>query len=115
MTKASKHAFSNTSGPFCAHSHYAAIVEARKDVEIYQLGDIDCAECLRRMADKHAALADVFRARLVKLKAAERVALNIANTRRRCRIYDTDCINPHYCDARGGCCAGDPKCRPEDP
>ena len=48
----------------CAQSHYAAIVEAQKDVEIYQLGDLDCTDCLRCMADKHAALAATFRARL---------------------------------------------------
>jgi hypothetical protein len=51
----------------CAQSHYAAVVEALKDVEIYQLGDLDCASCLRLMADKHAALAEVFRAKLASL------------------------------------------------
>ena len=51
----------------CETSHYAAIVEAQKDVEIYQLGDVDCAICLRRMADKHQALSDMFRSRLVEI------------------------------------------------
>lgn len=51
----------------CETSHYAAIVEAHKDVEIYQLGDVDCANCLRRMADKHQAIAEVFRARLTAI------------------------------------------------
>jgi HEPN domain-containing protein len=31
----------------------------------------------------------------------------------KCRIYDTNCINPRYCDERDACCAGDPDCRPE--
>jgi hypothetical protein len=106
MNKPSKHGFSGYDGPFCAHSHYVAIVEARKDVEIYQLGDVDCAECLRRMADKHSALADVFRTRLVKLKVAA------VHAPRRCRVYDADCVNPSYCDAHDACCAGDPECVP---
>jgi hypothetical protein len=46
-------------------SHYVAIVEAQKDVEIYQRGDLDCSDCLRDMADKHASIAEVFRQRLV--------------------------------------------------
>ena len=45
-------------------SHYASIVDAQKDAEVYQLGDVHCADCLRRMADKHAALAAIFSARL---------------------------------------------------
>lgn len=84
----------------CAQSHYAAIVEAQKDVEIYQLGDLDCPECLRHMAEKHAALAEVFRARLV-----------VPTEAKRCRVYDTACINPIYCAAHDACCAGDPACR----
>jgi hypothetical protein len=51
----------------CAQSHYAAIVDATKDVEIYHLGDVDCQSCLQRMADKHAAVAAVFRERLSNL------------------------------------------------
>lgn len=31
----------------------------------------------------------------------------------KCRIYDTNCINPRYCDEHDACCAGDPDCRPE--
>lgn len=31
----------------------------------------------------------------------------------KCRIYDTACINPRYCDERDACCAGDMNCRPE--
>lgn len=62
-----KHAYSGRLGRICGQSHYAAIVEAQKDVEVYQLGDVDCADCLRRMAEKHEALAEVFRARLTAL------------------------------------------------
>lgn len=51
----------------CAQSHYAVIVEAQKDAEVYQRGDLDCAECLRRMVETHAALADVFRAKLAAI------------------------------------------------
>ncbi len=86
----------------CLQSHYAAIVEAHRDVEIYQLGDVDCPSCLLRMAEKHEALGEVFRARLAAL------------TEPRCRIYDTACINPSYCGARDACCAGDPDCVPAD-
>jgi len=99
-----KHAHSVSDGKLCARSHYAAIVDAQKDVEIYQLGDIDCPNCLGRMADKHTALAEVFRDRLANLTAVKR-----------CRVYDALCINPIYCDARDACCAGDPDCRAEVP
>ena len=58
----------------CATSHYAAIVDAKKDVELYQLGDIDCSSCQHRMADKHAALATLFQARLA---AAEQDAASV--------------------------------------
>jgi hypothetical protein len=54
----------------CAQSHYASIVEAQKDAEVYQRGDLDCADCLRRMADAHAALAEEFRERLSALGGA---------------------------------------------
>jgi len=30
----------------------------------------------------------------------------------RCRIYDTPCINPAYCDKYDACCAGDMNCKP---
>lgn len=151
----------------CLQAHYAAIVEAHRDVEIYQHGDVDCSSCLRRMADKHAALADVFRARLDALTPSEEGSNYRSATRgrfklavfgdgavhllhkresnmfpqqiltsdhelddlrslliedlagewdrehsRRCRVYDTECINPSYCDAHDACCAGDPDCVP---
>lgn len=51
----------------CVQAHYASIVEAQKAVEVYQLGDLDCADCLRSMVDKHAALVEVFRSRLVAI------------------------------------------------
>ena len=31
----------------------------------------------------------------------------------KCRIYDTGCINPRYCNEHDACCAGDMNCRPE--
>jgi hypothetical protein len=31
----------------------------------------------------------------------------------RCRIYDTNCINPVYCDFNEACCAGDMDCKPD--
>ena len=100
----SKHVHSVGAGKLCTQSHYAAIVDAQKEVEVYQLGDIDCPDCLTRMADKHAALAEVFRARLTALGVPKR-----------CRTYDAYCINPSYCDQRDACCAGDPDCREEVP
>jgi hypothetical protein len=105
-----KHAHSVLDGQLCARSHYVAIVEAHKDVEIYQLGDLDCQDCLRRMAEKHEALAVVFRDRLTKQLASEHGAAV-----KRCRVYDAACINPSYCDAHDACCAGDPACRAEVP
>jgi hypothetical protein len=65
-----KHAHSVSDGKLCTRSHYAAIVEAQKEVEIYQLGDLDCPDCLARMADKHAALAEVFRGKLAAIGGA---------------------------------------------
>jgi hypothetical protein len=51
----------------CSQSHFATIVEAQEDVEVYQHGDLDCPACLRCMVDKHGALVDMFRARLAKI------------------------------------------------
>ncbi len=51
----------------CSKSHYATIVEAQKDVEAYRLGDADCLDCLQRMAQKHEALAGVFRDEIGRL------------------------------------------------
>lgn len=31
----------------------------------------------------------------------------------KCRIYDTDCINPVFCDLYDACCAGDMDCKPD--
>jgi hypothetical protein len=45
----------------CQQSHYAAIVDANNDVEIYQLGDDECPICMRVMMQKHEILADMFR------------------------------------------------------
>lgn len=53
----------------CAESHYATVVEPQKAVEIYQLGAVACANCLACMADKHAVLAEIFRARLNALSS----------------------------------------------
>jgi hypothetical protein len=95
-------------GQLCLSSHYAAIVEAQRDVEVYQLGDVDSSCCLRRMAEKHEALAEVFRARLDALETPVR----------RCHMFSTPCINPALCDAASAtygmptCCAGDPNCVP---
>lgn len=62
-----KHSHSVMDGQLCLRSHYAAVVEAHKVVEIYQLGDVDCTACLRLMAEKHEAVAQVFRDRLAAL------------------------------------------------
>ena len=76
-----KHAHT-VDGQLCLRSHYASVVEAHKEVEVYQLGDVDCSSCLRRMAEKHEALAAVFRARLAALAP------------HRCRVYDTSSHQP---------------------
>ena len=87
-------------GKLCALPGYAAVAEAQKHVEDRQLGDVDCAECLVRLAHEHAALSEGFRARLIP--GAEF---------KKCRVYAAPCVNPTYCDARDVCCAGDPNCR----
>jgi hypothetical protein len=88
----------------CLQAHYVAIVEAHKDAEVYKHGNVDCASCLRRMVEKHEALAEVFRSRLSSL------AMPV-----RCRVYDTECINHDYCNDHDACCAGDPNCTTEMP
>ena len=99
-----KHATIDASNDaLCAQAHDVVIVDAQKDVEVYQLGDVDCPDCLRRMITKHEALAETFRARL---RGLDRVQSGY-----RCRVYDALCLNPSYCDARDACCAGDPDCR----
>ncbi len=66
-----KHVYrGDVDGQLCLQSHYAAIVEAQKDVEVYGLGDADCASCLRRMIEKHEALAQMFRDRLAAIGAS---------------------------------------------
>lgn len=90
----------------CGTAHYAAIVDAVKDVEIYQLGDVDCPSCLRRMADKHEAVAGVFRSRLSDV---------MGGLSERCRVHDASCINPSYCSSKDACCADDPRCIPDRP
>lgn len=99
-----KHAHRVSAGKLCQQSPFAANVDAHEVVEGYQLGAVDCPDCLARLADTHAAVAAFFRARLVALSAPKR-----------CRAYDALCINPSYCDARDACCAGDPACRAEVP
>jgi hypothetical protein len=55
----------------CAQSHYATIVEAQKDTEIYQHGNDDCPACLRRMVSKHEQVAQVFRDKIAVLVGGE--------------------------------------------
>lgn len=101
-------------GP-CPRSHYAVIVDARS-VEIYKqpsLGDLDCQDCLHRMAAQHETLAAVFRARLTAPLEPLEPSDPVAERFKQCRVYDALCINPIYCDARDACCAGDPDCRKE--
>jgi len=59
----------------CQESHYAAIVEAGKDAEIYQLGDDACTACMRIMMHKHEVLADMFRSWLADPSSETRRAL----------------------------------------
>jgi hypothetical protein len=87
----------------CAQSHYAALVSAKKDVELYQLGDVDCASCQRQMADKHAALAALFRARLA---AAEQPGAPLRALCHGCsemvEIIDGK-LAPHHGESGDGC------------
>lgn len=54
----------------CQHSHYATIVEALTEAEIYQQGTADCPSCLRRMVEKHGVLVEIFQGRLAVLESA---------------------------------------------
>lgn len=54
-------------GQCCSQAHYVTIVDSSKATEIYQRGEIDCANCLRSMATKHAELAEIFRDKLFAL------------------------------------------------
>ena len=51
----------------CTTSHYATIVDAKKDVQIYQVGDDACPTCLRLMAAKHEQVARIFRDKIALL------------------------------------------------
>ena len=84
----------------CTERHYVVIMEGHKDVDVYQRDTAECPICLERIADGLFALAEIFRSRLAALAPIKK-----------CRVYDTACINPSYCDARDACCAGDPDCR----
>ena len=57
-------------GQLCLSAHYAVVVEAHKNSEIYQRGDADCQRCLMGMVEKLETLVDVFRARLAETGAA---------------------------------------------
>ena len=59
----------------CLESHYAAIVEANKDVEVYQLGDDECPICMRIMMQKHEIVAEMFRSWLADPSPQSRRAL----------------------------------------
>lgn len=48
----------------CYQSHYATIICAQESVEIYQHGGADWPDCLARMANKHAAVSEMFRSKL---------------------------------------------------
>jgi hypothetical protein len=92
----------------CAQSHYATIVQAQEDVEIYQLGDLDCAACLRRMVDEHSAIVALFRARLAAVSSGA-VAEVAAPLRALCHecsemveVVDGK-LDPHHGTTGDGC------------
>ena len=64
--------------------------------------DINCPACLRQAIASSERRTQSIRELLATLEAEVR----------RCRVYDTACINPSYCDARDACCEGDPACTP---
>ena len=68
--------------------------------------DIDCPKCLRQALRASEARTHVLRELLSKVETTL--------SSQRCRLYDTPCLNPAYCDARDACCAGDPACKSED-
>lgn len=64
--------------------------------------NIDCVACLQRAIAASEQRTSVIRDLLAKVEAEVKW----------CRVYDTECINPTFCDARDACCAGDPDCTP---
>lgn len=62
--------FSSVGEAPCQQSHYATIVEAVAEAEVYQQGATDCPSCLRRMVEKHGALVEIFQERLAALESA---------------------------------------------
>lgn len=66
--------------------------------------DISCPVCLRQAIAASEQRTQVIRELLAKVEAEVKW----------CRVHDTACINPIYCDARDACCAGDPDCMPSD-
>ena len=86
----------------CATSHYAAIVDAKKDVELYQLGDVDCSSCQRRMADKHVALAALFQARLAATEQFDSMRALCHECSEMVEVTDGK-LAPHHGQSGDGC------------
>ena len=86
----------------CATSHYAAIVDAKKDVELYQLGDVDCSSCQRRMADKHAALAALFQARLAAAEQPDPMRALCHECSEMVEVIEGK-LAPHHGESGDGC------------
>jgi hypothetical protein len=82
-------------------------VESAVDTTRAAFFDTECPKCLRQALRAAEARTHVLRELLSKAEAV--------HGSQRCRIYNTVCINPTYCDARDACCAGDPDCKPEGP
>ena len=98
-----KHAFTGRTGQLCTTSHYAEIVDAKKDIELYQLGDVDCSSCQRRMADKHTALAALFQARLAVTKQiADPVRALCHECSEMVEVIDGK-LAPHHGESGEGC------------
>ena len=86
----------------CATSHYAAIVDAKKDVELYRLGEVDCSSCQRRRADKHAALAALFQARLAAVEQTAPVRALCHECSEMVEVLDGK-LAPHHGESGDGC------------
>jgi len=80
-------------------------VESAVDTTRSAYFDTECPKCLRQALKASEARTHVLADLLSKAE--------IAHSTQRCRVNNTACINPSYCDARDACCAGDPDCKPE--
>lgn len=71
------------------------------------------SEATRGISEKHPGLTMLEFFERAGRRPPPRFTMRPTTEVKKCRAYDTACINSSYCDARDACCAGDPACRAE--